>query len=633
MMERRKRAGEACSPLGRRPLLVWFAVALLSAQSGFALLGTSAPEPSSTRADDAGSGVVPSPAGRLLSESLRRQRTVDVVFIGDSNAAYPYGYGMTNGLLTALLERGGVQYSTPLYAMHNANSAIGQSRANAREGVDEPLGPRNYAPAYDAEPFDGRNALPIRSQIPLAGQPGEIAGRAPSRIQSRFSRGLGKLKPFGQGLQDGTDHANGLWIDGSVWFGNGGHRIEVGPVRAEGAFSASEPAIYSVWYASDALGASMRPWVQDGDPTTNDYAFSRQAFASTAGELGRLTWKLRASPASALGWRVFPYHDSTPALGIRGPVALWWHSVHRRTIGFSMNQLSYFGGRSLADLAVDVEQAGPGYLSRAVEAIRQRALDAGGSGDDSLPSQPSDAACRTEGTSCEVSSADATLGRKSPGIVFWFEGGINEIVTEYGSTPIVESPEMAAGAVTRLANALHAVALAQGYSPDEIGVVFQSSHQAFPIDSIPEKRELFLEEFRSVTPGEAPWAYLDSARLAPFTMLRENGAFDELGPWHLRLRGYDLLMRRALASLLGDTPPSETGAIDVVVTQNPLDPGVGLACRGDIVADAQVDAADLAALLLAWGSAAIDTPADIEEDGLVDAADLAALLLAWGPCP
>ena len=51
-------------------------------------------------------------------------------------------------------------------------------------------------------------------------------------------------------------------------------------------------------------------------------------------------------------------------------------------------------------------------------------------------------------------------------------------------------------------------------------------------------------------------------------------------------------------------------------------------CPADLNGDGQVDAADLAALLGAWGTAA----GDANGDGQTDAADLAALLGAWGSC-
>ncbi len=54
-------------------------------------------------------------------------------------------------------------------------------------------------------------------------------------------------------------------------------------------------------------------------------------------------------------------------------------------------------------------------------------------------------------------------------------------------------------------------------------------------------------------------------------------------------------------------------------------------CPGDIDDDGDIDAADLAALLSAWGDQP-DDPADLDGDGDVDAADLAALLGAWGSC-
>jgi hypothetical protein len=56
-----------------------------------------------------------------------------------------------------------------------------------------------------------------------------------------------------------------------------------------------------------------------------------------------------------------------------------------------------------------------------------------------------------------------------------------------------------------------------------------------------------------------------------------------------------------------------------------------MACQGDLNADGIVDAADLAALNVAWGAcAALPCPADLTGDGLVDAQDLGQLLLEWG---
>jgi len=59
------------------------------------------------------------------------------------------------------------------------------------------------------------------------------------------------------------------------------------------------------------------------------------------------------------------------------------------------------------------------------------------------------------------------------------------------------------------------------------------------------------------------------------------------------------------------------------------DCGGVLACAGDIDADGTVGAADLAALLDAWG---LGGASDLDRDGTVDARDLAALLGGWGPC-
>jgi hypothetical protein len=62
--------------------------------------------------------------------------------------------------------------------------------------------------------------------------------------------------------------------------------------------------------------------------------------------------------------------------------------------------------------------------------------------------------------------------------------------------------------------------------------------------------------------------------------------------------------------------------------------GVACACSADITGNGNVDAADLAAVLSAWGGAPSGKEnADINGDGSIDAADLAGVLSAWGPCP
>jgi len=53
-------------------------------------------------------------------------------------------------------------------------------------------------------------------------------------------------------------------------------------------------------------------------------------------------------------------------------------------------------------------------------------------------------------------------------------------------------------------------------------------------------------------------------------------------------------------------------------------------CAADVDGNGQVNGADLAAVLAAWGTA--NAAADVNGSGTVDAADLAVVLAAWGSC-
>jgi hypothetical protein len=67
-------------------------------------------------------------------------------------------------------------------------------------------------------------------------------------------------------------------------------------------------------------------------------------------------------------------------------------------------------------------------------------------------------------------------------------------------------------------------------------------------------------------------------------------------------------------------------------SQSPVNPKCGVqppACPADLDDNGAVDAADLAALLSAWGGTGA---ADLDGDGTVGASDLAAMLNAWGAC-
>ncbi len=77
-------------------------------------------------------------------------------------------------------------------------------------------------------------------------------------------------------------------------------------------------------------------------------------------------------------------------------------------------------------------------------------------------------------------------------------------------------------------------------------------------------------------------------------------------------------------------PTSEDEAYNVLLYIAPNEKVVN-DCTGDLDGSGNVDAADLAILIAAWGQTA--SPANLDGMGTVDAADLAILIAAWGPCP
>ncbi len=81
------------------------------------------------------------------------------------------------------------------------------------------------------------------------------------------------------------------------------------------------------------------------------------------------------------------------------------------------------------------------------------------------------------------------------------------------------------------------------------------------------------------------------------------------------------------------------GAADVATSPtlgNTVDgfPACAPPCNGDVSGNGFVDATDLAAILVSWGTngaGKFDT--DINDDGVVTAADLSLVLVDWGACP
>lgn len=103
----------------------------------------------------------------------------------------------------------------------------------------------------------------------------------------------------------------------------------------------------------------------------------------------------------------------------------------------------------------------------------------------------------------------------------------------------------------------------------------------------------------------------------------DNGCNGDVPPWTSQIRELPLQAGVPVYIALGGNGPAAPGPFAFELQFD----GVP-SCSGDLDRNGTVDAADLGALLAAWGGSS----ADLDGNGTVDAADLAALLAAWGPC-
>lgn len=114
---------------------------------------------------------------------------------------------------------------------------------------------------------------------------------------------------------------------------------------------------------------------------------------------------------------------------------------------------------------------------------------------------------------------------------------------------------------------------------------------------------------------------------------------DEIGPWNWRSGTFPspgFQFNQLLPPTLEPDPdqPNPDATHSAAFRILGL-PAVGAECTGDLNDSGEVDGADLALLLGAWGECGDpkDCPADLDGSGSVDGADLALLLGNWGDCP
>lgn len=321
-------------------------------------------------------------AGQFIQDLVSGRNSLDIVTIGDSNSGQPgsgTGYGYSAGLFRALQFFSGVSpYATPLapggISGGNAQRSapmggVGNNFFYASDGQAGNTGTVRtlYAAATQATPDADAAALKSNLGIDMATYTEDGAST------TRLPKFLG-YEWYGSFVASGvtyTSAANNNLIElqttNEMNYGSGSGNVPLQYRVVYGKFAGGngqfKPTIYSS--AGTTVASSWVP--TSGGSAGNWYA--------TAPGLNFTTTNSTSTVAYRAGWDGLAQGGS-----VTGPFSCLWHSVIRRSFkGFCVNNLIYDGGKSttrIADRIDAMDQLLDAYLKE----LRERQIEAGGSG-------------------------------------------------------------------------------------------------------------------------------------------------------------------------------------------------------------------------------------------------------------
>ena len=503
----------------------------------------------------------------LLRDAIQGTDCVDILVIGDSNTAI-HGFGWIDGLMRGSVELGGTYFASPIYPMISVANDLGYGVAH-RGGdllLADPSGGADVPPLV---------VLPTCSDAGGCLERGTLSGPTALTLNcnpdSDPALPVGFLAPVACQLEYG-------WV-GKAPYTNYGAGIEIQPpgfCHETDGLPPTQSLTYRVSFGAGGGGSfTMRVFNAE---TGASYA-SRRVVASADGD-----WRWASAdlglPADA------SRHMQTlrcswggaqvgPSDAVLGPIALGWHSVFRSDAkGVSATPLAYRGGASLGDLREDIEQVSDETLRQYFTMLRSRQHSVGGSGR----------------------------------VILFIQGGVN-----LDSANVALLPDLWAENVSAIVTRMRDLWIASGFAADQFGAIAMVSHPFAEDDPNLGAIRIAARSLAEAHTVES-LTVVDVASVAPWSDLVQNNwhlntAVDE-GPddfFHLKPEGFAGVGTRIVASLIG----SER-------------------CAGDIDRDSAVGPADIAFVLIRWGTS--DCAADVNRDGLVDGMDLSAVLIGWGGC-
>jgi hypothetical protein len=311
-------------------------------------------------------------ASQFIKDVVSGSNSLDIVTIGDSNTWYDL-FGYNDGIRCALGYAGASEYATPLSIM--ANDGVG----NNRTFTDYCL----YRFGGTGNSGGGAGQTGLITNLATAATAGDTDALA---IQGFLTgNNFSLLKPYSFGY-------DGLFVRGgtATSAGNGpAISVGAGTTFAIKDGTGSNALQYRVVYGTFTSGSGQfKLQVVRGVNTV--VARSSSAITTNTGTLG-----VNAGTAAAklnfnspevsdrsvmFGCNVDGYASGTVADYAVSPCAFFWHSLmFQSKKGYSVSNLTYYGGRTTAQLATDMSN-NLNTLRFYVKELRERQIEAGGSG-------------------------------------------------------------------------------------------------------------------------------------------------------------------------------------------------------------------------------------------------------------